>query len=69
MGQGSTLTITAKHVRAIFAVGDEWTADNTYSPRASGPRVLVEMRSTQLIWKTPQAERRGQGTPAGEGVY
>lgn len=32
MGQGTTLTMTMKQVRGMFAVGDEWTADNTYSP-------------------------------------
>jgi hypothetical protein len=49
--------MTLKQIRAMFAVGEEWTADNTYSPGASGPRVLVEMRSTQFIWKTAQAAR------------
>jgi hypothetical protein len=44
--------MTVKQVPAMFAVGDEWISDNTYSPRASAPRVLVEMRSTQFIWKT-----------------
>jgi hypothetical protein len=49
--------MTLKQIRAMFAVGEEWTAVNTYNPKASGPRVLVEARSTQFIWKTPQAER------------
>jgi hypothetical protein len=49
--------MTLNQIRAMFAVGEEWTADNTYNPGASGPRVLVEMRSRQFIWKTQQAER------------
>jgi hypothetical protein len=49
--------MTLKQIRAKFTAGEEWTADNTYDPHASGPRVLVEMRSTQFIWKTSQAER------------
>jgi hypothetical protein len=49
--------MTLKQIRSMFAVGEEWTAVNTYNPKASGPRVLVEARSTQFIWKTPQAER------------
>jgi hypothetical protein len=32
--------MTLKQIRGMFAVGEEWTAVNTYNAKVSGPRVL-----------------------------
>jgi hypothetical protein len=50
------LKLTLKQIRAMFAVATSELWEK-YIPRASGPRVLVEMHSTQFFWKMPPGDR------------
>ena len=49
--------MTLKQIHAMFEVGQTWLATNTYQHKASGPRVLVQKLSAQLVWKTSMADR------------
>lgn len=55
--------MTLKAIRAMFAVGQQWEADNTYNEDANGTRTLTEMHTTQFVWKTPQIERSWMNFP------
>jgi len=49
--------VTLKEIKAMFQVGQQWAGENTYAPKASGPREVVQLLSTQMVWKTPHADR------------
>jgi hypothetical protein len=69
------VTMTLKEIRAQFAPGQVWEAENTYNPNANGQRTLSEMKTTQFVWKTAHVPRywmdfpkKSQITEAGEGL-
>lgn len=49
--------MTLKEIQAMFEVGQQWEAVNTYVAKASGTRTVVQKLSTQMVWKTPIADR------------
>jgi hypothetical protein len=55
--------MTLKEIYAMFEVGQQWEAVNTYNERASGIRTLVEKQTTQLVWNTPQGPRSWMKLP------
>lgn len=55
--------MTLKQIHAMFAVGQTWEAVNTYRPKASGRRELVQKLTTQLVWKTETSPRSWMTLP------
>lgn len=49
--------MTLKEIQAMFGVGTQWEAVNTYNEKASGTRSVVQKLTTQLVWKTPTSDR------------
>jgi hypothetical protein len=45
--------LTLKRIHAMFEVGQQWNAVNTYNEKASGVREVARKHATQLVWTTP----------------
>jgi hypothetical protein len=55
--------LTLKQIHAMFEVGQQWNAVNTYNEKASGIRTVVQKLTTQLVFKTPQSDRSWMQLP------